>query len=349
MGSKPSGISASRGAAILGLSEYQTPFEVWQRIMEAREPGFNAARGYTAPPELDNPAIRWGTAFESAVIKLAEQSREDSVYLREQYFTAAGHKFITCHIDGAYFNHGMYPPQTLHEGKTTSAFAFQGNWGKPGTDHIPEVYQVQVQHQMICTGAQEVIVSVLVFPRVPDEWEEEGWEIITTAADGYALRNMRQHVGSRSIETWAMVLNEMGYFHQYTVPASQTLQQMMVRIYHDFWERYVLTGAPPEPRTYEDIKRLIPAPKGTVVCDGDLRRWFAEYAQINAEIGSGSDLAKRQAALRVDILNAVRDEAKLVEDDESVEAIVFRDGEGHKLGSYYRTKSGGLVFRVNSI
>jgi len=36
MGSKPVGISASRGAAVLGESDYQKVFEIWQRIREER-------------------------------------------------------------------------------------------------------------------------------------------------------------------------------------------------------------------------------------------------------------------------------------------------------------------------
>jgi predicted phage-related endonuclease len=36
----PINISASRGAAILGLSDYQTPVQVWLQIMESRDPGF---------------------------------------------------------------------------------------------------------------------------------------------------------------------------------------------------------------------------------------------------------------------------------------------------------------------
>jgi hypothetical protein len=333
----------------LGLSEYQTPLEVWQRIMEEREPGFNAAHGYTAPQEEDNPAIRWGTAFEGAVIKLAERARGGRILMRERPFAAVGNEFITCHIDGAYFKDGISAPEALHEGKTTSAFAFKEKWGEPGTAHIPEAYQVQVQHQMICAKAEKVIVSVLVFPRTPDEWEKDGWEICPAFGGGYALRNASRYVEGRSADTWAIALDEMGYFHQYTVPASAKLQGIMVGKYRDFWERYVLPCRTPEPQTYEDVKRLIPAPRGTVVCDSDLQRRFAEYAQINKEIGSGSDLAKRQAALRVEILNAVRDSSKLVEDDESVEAVIFRDEAGHKLGSYSRTKAGGLVFRVNSI
>jgi len=53
MSNQPRVISSSRGAAILGLSPWSTPFEIFQLIMEERVPGWNAAHGYTLP-EFDD-------------------------------------------------------------------------------------------------------------------------------------------------------------------------------------------------------------------------------------------------------------------------------------------------------
>jgi predicted phage-related endonuclease len=75
MGSQPKGISASRGAAILGLSEFATPFEIWQIICEEREPGFNEKKGFALPVREETAAMRFGNAFESAVIELAEREQ----------------------------------------------------------------------------------------------------------------------------------------------------------------------------------------------------------------------------------------------------------------------------------
>ena len=56
MGSLPIGISGSRAAAIIGLSQYDTPLSIWQTIMESRNPGFNAERGYEFIPFQGNAA-----------------------------------------------------------------------------------------------------------------------------------------------------------------------------------------------------------------------------------------------------------------------------------------------------
>jgi hypothetical protein len=341
MGSKPKGISASRGAAILGLSEYQTPLEVFQKIMEEREPGWNARGGYVMPPEPDNAAIRWGTAFESAVIELAERAVGKRIKYREEFFTSGfdgsprkeGDAPLTCHVDGVYLDDKGGISDTLHEGKTTSAFTYREKWGEPGTDRIPRTHQIQVQHQMLCTGAEEAVVSILVFPETPDAWEKMGWVV----KDENLLQNENKkcHLsyGLAEIKIWAWTLCEMGYFHQYPCAAKLNAQQMMVEKYREFWEKHVLTGIPPEPRNYEDIKRLFPEPVGTIVCDEELESWWLEYGSIREEIGKGGQLARRQEELKLLILDKAR-RIDAVMDEESREKTVFKNASGKKLGQY---------------
>ena len=76
------GISATRASAILGLNKWKTPFLAWQEIMEKLKPGFNAEKGYILPPREDKAVFRWGHAFESAVIELAEQVGQVQVVWR---------------------------------------------------------------------------------------------------------------------------------------------------------------------------------------------------------------------------------------------------------------------------
>ena len=357
MGSQPKGISASRGAAVLGLSEFQTPLEVFQRIMEEREPGWNAAHKYVLPPEPDNAAIRWGTAFEDAVVELAQRAQGKKIVGRERFF---GYRLshpggrsismpsceITCHIDGHYAESvNQQKPPPLHEGKTTSAFTFREKWGEPGTDRIPRIFQVQVQHQMLCAGAEEAIVSVLVFPETPDKWEALGWQVRQSEGqwilrkyedDGYSLRETDTII-------WASVFAEMGYFHQYPVRANPEAQRLMVEAYREFWHKNVLTGTPPEPRNYEDVKRLFPEPKSTIVVPDYIERKIAEYKGIVEETANAK---KRKERLKTIITKwAAEHRGEGVEDDESMEAVIFRSGSGAKLGQYARQKDGKLVFR----
>ena len=360
MGSKPRGISASRGAAILGLSEYQTPFEVFQRIMEEREPGWNKAKGYVLPPEPDSAAIRWGTAFEDAVVELAEYEQGQKIGNREHFFSVNGYgdeqfferregyelsNYITCHIDGNYLA-PKNSPVVLHEGKTTSAFTFREKWGELGTDHIPRIYQVQAQHQMLCAGAQEVIVSVLVFPETPNKWEATGWRIEggpgESLEDYWLMRpTHRKPVGLVDPAFWASSLADMGYFHQYHIKANPVVQKLLVEKYYDFWRNHVLTGIPPEPRNYDDIKRLCPEPKSTIIVPDYIERKLLEYKGIAEETAWAK---KRKDKLKT-IITKYAATHYGIEDDESKEAIIFRNSSGDKLGSWSRNKNGSLVFR----
>lgn len=365
MGSLPIGISGSRAAVILGMSPWATPFSVWQDIMEGRTPRFNKDHKYDYEAFEGNASTRWGLAFEDAIIKLAEGLVGREIVDRELAFGKAfvtprvtyAYKAvndvkceITCHIDGRYdfLNDGKR--QILHEGKTTTAYGFGDKWGEPGTDKIPVEYQIQVQHQMLCTGADTCIVSVLVFPKRPDDWEAEGWETIPQSDGSYLLAKKIEggdfkgcgHVISPDV--WATTLAQMGYFHQYTIPANHKLQALMLDKYRVWWTKYILGKTPPEPANYADIRAMITEPVGTIIVDDDTARWFTEYKSIGSEIGAGGNLAKRRDQLKVLILtNARALESTL--DDESTDKWIFRNDKGDKLGSYGRTAKGNMVFR----
>jgi predicted phage-related endonuclease len=335
----PINISASRGASILGLSGYRTPVQTWLEIMESREPGFCARRNYEMPVFEETAGIRWGKAFESAIIELAEIKQNQNIINREKLFEVSSFNikvnFLTCHVDGNYdFT------SNLHEGKTTSYFYYKDNFGEPGTDKIPQEYQIQCQHQMICTGASKVILSVLVFPRRVEEWEEMGYEIETKGVYYYLKKG--NHMSD--ISEWAYYLDEMGYFHQYEITAHPELQQRMVKHYSDFWNNHVLTGKEPTPQTYDDIKALCPAPVGTILADETVERLMSEYENIKSEISGSGPLAKRAEQIKVSVLDYMRNTGG-VKDEESTDKYILRSQDGKKLASYGKNKNGVFIFR----
>jgi hypothetical protein len=376
MGSIPSGISGSRAAAVLGISGFTTKLAVWQEIVEEQEPGWNAANGFELPAREETAAMRWGTAFEDAIINLAYRTTGERIKYRELFFsnnltgdwTIVGNFAkkqsreewpLTCHVDGIYQG-GQRGSDTLHEGKTTSAFTFREKWGTPGTDHIPAYYKAQVQHQMICTGAERVIVSVLVFPETPERWEEAGWEVYRDLKHPPRTIWVMRHtnhcnngededyeivdIERRMPKTWANVFNECGFFHQYPVSADKAAQEAMLERYRDFWES-VTARVPPSPENYDDIKRLFPSPRGTLIVPSALELTLREYKDITTEIGEGGPAAKRREQLKVEILSWARAQAPVL-DDESTEALVMLNETGEKCGSFGKTKTGALVFRT---
>jgi hypothetical protein len=333
-------VSATRGAAILGMSPYMTAFAAWQNIMEKRQPGFNASHGYDYEEFDGNASTRWGKAFEDAIIKLSENKTGHKINDREYHAFHHETDYIHCYLDGKYSN--MDNGLILHEGKTTTSYGYGDKWGDPGTDRIPVEYQIQVQHQMLCTGADSAIVSVLVFPKRPEEWEAEGW-IVSEDKGGYFLYH--ENIADKIYpENWADILSLMGFFHQYTVPANPELQALMLEKYREWWSEHVIGETPPEPVDYADIRAMITAPAGTIIVDSDTARWFKEYKDIGGEIGASGNLAKRREQLKVLILNRARGLESTLDED-STDKWIFMDDRGNKLGSYGRTKSGNMTFR----
>jgi predicted phage-related endonuclease len=335
-------ISASRGAAILGLSNWKTQVQSWLEIMEERQPGFCKKNNYELPEFEYSPAMKWGHAFERAITELAEIKRGTDIYNIEKL--CKYNEFITCHIDGEYMKNPVHL-QPLHEGKTTSYFYYKDNFGEPGTDLVPIEYQIQCQHQLLCTGAEKSILSVLVFPRRVEEWEEMGWEV--KKDDEWRICNYemkRELMPDVNPIEWAKTLNQMGYFHQYEINAHPELQDIMIKHYTDFWNNNIWSGKEPEPQTYDDIKCLVREPVGTIVADENIEHLMAEYKNIKSEIRWTGPLAKRAAQIKVMALNYMKTSESTLDDD-TTNKWILRDRQGKKLASYGKDKNGKFIFR----
>jgi len=349
MGSIPflGSISGSRAATILRLNGFQTLFSLWQIMMEEIYPGFNASKGYIMPPQVDNPAVRWGSAFESAIIKLAEKKADDKIIDREGLFQ----KFMSsdddikmrysCHIDGRYKKNKFI----LHEGKTTSLYNFY-DWGKPGTDRVTDYIACQVQHQLMVTGLEQCIVSVLVFPKRPDEWEKEGWVPRYYNIGFFLLEKIIDDkiIDSTTPLDWATINAQQDFFHQYPIRANPEAHKLMIEKYTEFWRKHIIEKIEPQPESYDDIKRCFPQPVGTVIADENIEMLADEYSSIGKEIGDGGNLAKRQADIKTTILNYVRKMEPVIDND-SMEKLIIRNSKGEKIGSFGKNKNGTLIYR----
>lgn len=333
MGSKPVGISGSRAAAIIGLSQYSTPFTVWQEIMEKRQPGFNAKRGYIYEPFEGNASTEFGLAFEDAVCELTETDIGHQITNREGSYKLPEIEYVTCHIDGQING-------KLFEGKTVNHRAFGAAWGEPGTDRIPQVYAVQIQHNLMLTGFKEATMSALVFPSTVQEWEEQGWQAHHNNINGvYFLKN---HETDQIVmpSEWAEVFAQIGNFHSYHIEAKPDTHKILKELYAEFWQRHVVEEIPPDSVDYSDARRIFSEPKGTLVIGANdkiggesVADIMREFRDITKEIGSSGHLAKRKQFIKNQVLKFAMDKTT-VADDESVEKIVFRDESGNKLGSW---------------
>lgn len=133
-------IGGSDVAAILGLSQYKTPYEVW----EEKKHGINTFSG--------NPATEWGKKLEPVIVDHCEQVNGFKITERNSKYISREYDFLGCHPDGI-----EIIKQILIEAKTVSEKAFK-NW----QNEIPLEYFCQVQHNLFCTGLQNAKFICLV-------------------------------------------------------------------------------------------------------------------------------------------------------------------------------------------
>jgi len=327
MGSLPIGLSASRGSAILGLSRYKSALVAWLEIMESRKPGFCSLSGYKMPERIDpwkepldpkTAPLRWGLGSEGAICEIV-----GGITDREKAFSHPDHDFITCHIDG--LKNG-----NIQENKTAFDMAFKMGWGEPESDMIPIDYQVQVQHQMMCSNIRKTDVNVLVFPKAPAEWEKQGYAI---DIHGNLVFDLEFDIGTKS---FAKSLYQLGFFHHYHTESNPTIQKEILDRYLCFWNDNVSKETPPPVNGYDDIKWLIPSPEGEIEANERIRELWSELVDIENEADSGK--------LRV---KTIKDEiAKFMQSE-----VPKKSAEKGKLciyaGSQKLASWSGKQFRIN--
>lgn len=346
--------SASRVSAVIGLNQYQTPAEAWQKLMEEFKPGFNESKSYAMPEPPDSAAIRWGYAFEDAVIKLAEERDGLKIFNQEELYTKKIEDItLSCHIDGDFLqlptdavkNFQEDKGPILHEGKTTNSRAFYSikdekrRWGEPGTDEVPEEYQIQAAVQRICTGANLVKLAVLVFPKPQQEFEDEGWEIKENEHGFF----MQKEEFEKQPRHWAHSLAEMGFFHTYNLPSNPELEQAVIKAIQDFHKNHILTEIPPPAEKYDDIRRLVTNPIGTIIATPDLKEKCVKYSEVTRQLGASGPLSKNKEELKVSILNEVMGGYR---DDWSdpPDKVVILDPEGGDVLINFSNKEGKSRF-----
>jgi putative phage-type endonuclease len=146
-------IGGSDIGAILGLSKFRTPLDVWMEKTgkEVRK--------------LDSLPLRFGSfaeefvASEYARATGFELLHDESIYIHPTY------PFMSAHIDrfvlGDAIRNGMgNTASRLLECKTANPFS-RGEWGEPGTDQVPMSYLCQCIWYMAITGIEQCDLAVL--------------------------------------------------------------------------------------------------------------------------------------------------------------------------------------------
>ena len=134
------GIGGSDVAALLGLSKWRTPLDVYNSKIEA-------------PEESDNASMEWGRRLEPVIRQKYAEAVGMEVTVPAFMFQHPEHTFMIADVDG------IRADGRIVEIKTART---QMGWGEEGTDEIPDYYKTQVQHYMTVLGASSCDVAVLI-------------------------------------------------------------------------------------------------------------------------------------------------------------------------------------------
>jgi putative phage-type endonuclease len=135
------GVGGSDAAAVLGLSKWKTPLQLYLE-----------KRGEVAPTE-DNEPMRWGRLLEPVVRQEYAERSGQTVRLPEGLLRHPLHPWMLATIDGVTDSGRLVELKTARSAE---------GWGEPGSDEIPQAYLIQVQHYLTVTQLSVADVAVLI-------------------------------------------------------------------------------------------------------------------------------------------------------------------------------------------
>jgi len=199
------GIGGSDVGAVLGVSPWSTPWDVW------------LDKTGRAEPQAETPAMRRGTLFESGVIRAYCEDTGRKVGTLDQWAKVVGRERFErygdqCVLVGAepwqrFTPDGLVVDESRRnaigglEVKVTMRNDREKGWGAPGSDQVPPHYLCQVLYGLAVTGLPWFDLVV--------------WSLLDDRADVYRI------------------------------PARPSLQAAILARVSEFWELYVVADEPP--------------------------------------------------------------------------------------------------------
>ena len=140
------GIGATDCAAVMGLSPYKTPYELWMEKTGRME----------EESILTEERLRLRHAHEETIAR--EYATRNNVKLKRVNKTLFHKKypFMLCHLDRV-----IIGKRKIVECKSSSGF-MRPTWGESGSDEAPMIYLLQVQHQMAVSGYEDSDIAALI-------------------------------------------------------------------------------------------------------------------------------------------------------------------------------------------
>lgn len=265
-------IGGSDVAAVMGLSPWLTPLELWEykTRRKVKEDDPSKARIYRRGHKLE-PFIR-----EMAIEKLQDMGFEVELVGVNKLYNHPGKPYLSCEIDFELVITGttvigdtevnFINSHINVDAKSVTGFA-RKKWGDVGTDEVPIEYAAQFMHGLGITSRPWCLVAAL-----------------------------------RSFDDVDL------FWVQYDVETVAAMQERCI----DFWENHVLTDVPPDPLNFADVKLLYAKAdpfKDATVADDALAQKVFDYKKIK---GAVKDLEEQAETLQFEITKEIGDKPGLV-------------------------------------
>lgn len=142
LGVRRTGLGGSDAAAVVGLSRWTSPLELW-----LDKTGRN-----TGDDEAGEAAL-WGTLLEPVVRDEVARRRDIEIVTAPFVLAHEHRRWQMVNLDG-----DIPSLDAIYEGKTASVY-LADDWAD---DQIPEAYILQVQHALAVTGRARALCGVLI-------------------------------------------------------------------------------------------------------------------------------------------------------------------------------------------
>jgi putative phage-type endonuclease len=243
------GIGGSDVAALLGLSPWKSPLDVYlDKIGEA-------------PPDKETKRQRRGQAIEPLILRKFEERMGVQVARFREPLVSERHPFMRANLDGRMPNEGGQ----IVEAKC--AWSPDG-WGDDGSNEVPAYYQTQACHYFEVTGAEVCFFPVLFGMDGLD------WEQIDVPAEDDGGENL----------VWVPKIADDADFRIFTVERDEKFVADVVEAERAFWHEHVLARVPPAPTNREDALKLWTRDNGKAVEVGaDIAAQVAKLKELRAQ------------------------------------------------------------------
>ena len=141
-------IGGSDIGAILGLSRFWSPLEVWME------------KTGKETKKLDSLPLRFGSFAEEFVASEYARATSFELIHDESTYIHPKHTFMSAHMDRFVLEGSDPSPTRILECKTANPFS-AGDWGEVGSDEVPMSYLCQCIWYMAITNINQVDLAVL--------------------------------------------------------------------------------------------------------------------------------------------------------------------------------------------